>query len=155
MKGRLAFGSDPGTAVGYSGEGFEYLARYAERRTGTAFEALAQELVFEPAGMRETAYTGRPWFGDRIAMPTDAEGSALEPTIRSAFFASDDVHTTVTDYARFLVSAAARQGLSPQIAAQRELVQASTRERACPPARAATCPDARRLRPRLGPGRVR
>lgn len=138
---RLVFQRDPGTQVGYSGEGFEYLARFAERRTGTAFERLAEDLVFRPAGMTRTAYTRRDWFQGRIAVPTDSDGRALEPSLRDRFVASDDVHTTATDYARFLIGVAAGQGLTPALAAERGRIQASTRERACPPARAATCPD--------------
>ncbi len=37
----LAFDHDPGTTTGYSGEGYQYAARYAEHRTGQSFETLA------------------------------------------------------------------------------------------------------------------
>jgi CubicO group peptidase (beta-lactamase class C family) len=140
-EGKLRFDHEPGTRVGYSGEGFEYMARYAERRTGTPFERLAERYVFRPAGMRETSYTHRPWFEARLARPTDSEGRWLEVERRTSYVASDEVHTTVLDYARFLISAARRQGLSDAVAADRERLQVSIRERQCPPEREPVCPD--------------
>ena len=139
---RLVFERDPNTAVAYSGEGFEYLARFTERRTGVGFEALAEEVVFRPSGMTRTTYTRRDWLEGRIAVPGDAKGRPVEPSIRDAFLASDDLYTTASDYARFLVAAAARQGLSPAIANERERVLASRLESSCPPAKRAACPDA-------------
>jgi CubicO group peptidase (beta-lactamase class C family) len=62
--GVLAFQHEPGT-YGYSGEGYQYVARFVEKKTGRRFEDLAQEMVFGPAGMKETTYTGRPWFAGR------------------------------------------------------------------------------------------
>lgn len=138
---RLVFQRDPGGDVGYSGEGFEYMARYAERRTGTPFEQLAQTLVLGPAGMTRTAYTRRDWFDGRIAAPADAEGAWLEPVIRDRFMASDDLHTTPADYARFLIGVAQGEGLTPALAAERNRIQVSTRDSACTPARAGACPD--------------
>lgn len=139
--GRLALEADPGTRIRYSGEGFEYAAHYTERRAGEPFETLAQRLVFGPAGMRETAYTRRDWFGDRVAQPRMTDGSWVTPTIRTAFLASDDVHTTGTDYARFLLSAAARQGLTPALGAERERIQSDTLASNCKRGRESVCPQ--------------
>jgi CubicO group peptidase (beta-lactamase class C family) len=128
--GKLVFKNEPG-AVGYSGEGFEYVARYAELRTRTPFPRLADELVLRPARMRSTAYTRRSWFAGRIASPTDAAGKWLEPSVRSHYLASDDVYTTAGDYGLFLAGVAARQGLSRDLAEERERVQVSTQETPC------------------------
>jgi CubicO group peptidase (beta-lactamase class C family) len=138
--GKLAFGDTPGEAVGYSGEGYEWTARFTEKKTGRPFEALAQELVLNPAGMRATAYTRRPWFEGRVAIPTDDQGRALKPSLRDAFLASDDIHTTAADYAQFLVEVIERKGLSPAIAAERQAIQASTRHLHCAGAKEASCP---------------
>lgn len=137
---KLVFQFDPGTSVAYSGEGYEYVARFAERRTGTSFEALARELVFGPIGMKRTAYTAQPWFEGRLAHSAAADGSPVEPSVRSTYLASDDLHTTAEDYARFMVSAMNRERLTPAIARERERVQASNRARNCQGAKAATCP---------------
>jgi CubicO group peptidase (beta-lactamase class C family) len=138
---RLAFHHAPGKGAGYSGEGYEYVARFAEKRTGIPFETLAQELVFAPAGMKEAAYTARPWFDRRIAVPTDGEGRALDPVLKTAFTASDDVHTTASDYARFMIAVMNREGVSPALAVRRETVQASTRHVHCTGAKEASCPS--------------
>jgi CubicO group peptidase (beta-lactamase class C family) len=137
--GKLAFKNDPGGIVGYSGEGFEYLAHYAERRTGTPFERLAEELVLGPAGMRSTAYTRRSWFDGRIAVPTDETGKPLEPSIRDHYLASDDLYTTAGDYGRFLATVATGQGLGRAGAAERERIQVSTLKAPCPGG--VGCPD--------------
>lgn len=137
---RLAFHHAPGAGAGYSGEGYEYVARFAERKTGIPFETLAQDLVFAPAGMKQTAYTTRPWFDGRIAIPTDEEGRPIPPAPRRDFLASDDVHATASDYARFMIAVMKRKGLSPSLAAERERIQASTRDLHCTGAKAATCP---------------
>ena len=138
---RLAFRTGPGEKPGYSGEGYEYFARFTERKAGEPFEALAQRLVFDPIGMSRTSYTGRPWFEGRLATGVNEEGKPQEHSIRTAFVASDDMVTSPADYARFLISSMKREGLTPAIARERETVQASTRETSCAGARANGCPD--------------
>ena len=44
-KGVLTFQWEPGTKTGYSGEGFDYVARFAEKKTGQPWEVLAQQYV--------------------------------------------------------------------------------------------------------------
>ena len=51
----------PGTQTGYSGEGYNYVARFAEKKTGRSFEDLAQQYVFDPIGMKNTSYTPKDW----------------------------------------------------------------------------------------------
>jgi CubicO group peptidase (beta-lactamase class C family) len=140
-KDRLAFIREPGKEVGYSGEGFDYAARFAERRTGTPFERLAERLVFAPAGMKQTAFTKRNWFEGRMALPADAEGRPVEATVRTSFSAADDLWTTASDYARFLIGVSRGQGLNASLRADREKVQGDRRESVCKPERPLTCPD--------------
>lgn len=137
--GKLVFKNDPGGTVGYSGEGFEYLAHYAERRTGTPFERLAEELVLGPGRMRSTAYTRRSWFNGRIAVPTNDAGKPLEPSIRAHYLASDDLYTTAGDYGRFLAAVASGQGLGRAGTTERERIQVSTLKAPCPGGEG--CPD--------------
>jgi CubicO group peptidase (beta-lactamase class C family) len=51
---------EPGSKFRYSGEGFYYLMRCAERITGTGFETLVQERVLKPMGMKTSTYLWRP-----------------------------------------------------------------------------------------------
>jgi CubicO group peptidase (beta-lactamase class C family) len=48
---KLAFTAEPATGFTYSGEGYEYLRRFMEKKTGKSFEALVAETVFTPIGM--------------------------------------------------------------------------------------------------------
>lgn len=139
--GTLAFVHDPGT-VGYSGEGYQYAARFVEHRTGRSLPELAQALVFGPSGMTETAYTEQPWFAGRVAPPTDASGKPDAPYFAPTANAADLIYTTPRDYARFLIAVLHHDGLSPAIAAERARVQVSTHDRDCPPAATARCPQA-------------
>jgi CubicO group peptidase (beta-lactamase class C family) len=107
----------PGKAFAYSGEGFECLVRFVEKRTGEPFECLAQRMVFDPIGMRDSAYIGLPRFTRRIAAPADAEGNPLVPQIADTYFPSGDVYATVGDCARFLVGLMRREGVGRATAA--------------------------------------
>lgn len=138
----LAFQRDPGTELGYSGEGYEYARRFAQQKLGTPWEALAEQYVLRPFGMTQTASTRRPWFAGRIALPYGAEGRYGEPAIQDSVLASDDLYTTVGDYAAFLVRVMRRDGLAPAFAAQRDSVHVAN-ERAsadCDPAAVTACP---------------
>jgi CubicO group peptidase (beta-lactamase class C family) len=139
--GKLAFEREPGSGFGYSGEGYEYVARFVEKKTGTSFENLAQKLVFEPAGMRETAYTQRAWFDGHMALPFDDDGKALPPQIAKKAVASDDVWSTPRDYARFVIALMETQGVTPALAAERARVQTDRKAQLCPPPRDAGCAE--------------
>lgn len=137
----LTFKRTPGEAFGYSGEGYEYVARFAEKKIGRPFEELAQTLIFGPAGMKNTAYTGRPWFEGRIAPPTDSDGKVFKPSIPESFVASDDMHTTAGDYAIFLLSVMNHDGLTEAVAKDRQTIQISRKAEMCPSAKAKLCPE--------------
>jgi CubicO group peptidase (beta-lactamase class C family) len=130
-KSGLAFERDPGTAVGYSGEGYQYAANFTQAKAGKPFETLAQEALFKPAHLSETAFTGRPWFAARVAVPHDGKGKALEPVIATRFNAADLVYTTAADYAAFMLEVMDDKGLSPAMAAERGRIQVDNRASYC------------------------
>jgi CubicO group peptidase (beta-lactamase class C family) len=137
--GRLAFQHDPGE-VGYSGEGFEYLARVVEKKTAESLDKLARELVFEPAGMTETSYIHEYWFGNRVATPTRIDGTTLSPTFVAKANAADLAYSTARDYARFLISVMRHPSLPAALEAERDRVQVSTLAHDCPQQYVAACP---------------
>lgn len=139
--GKLAFVSDPGTGFGYSGEGYQYVARFAEKRTGEPFEALAQTLIFNPSGMPHTAYTQRPWMDGNIAQPTDKDGKWLTPQIATRFVAADLVYTTPGQYASFVEGLMNGAGGSSAIRKLRESVLTNRRAEFCVGKMAKICPD--------------
>jgi CubicO group peptidase (beta-lactamase class C family) len=119
--GHLAFTSDPGTAFGYSGEGYDYLGRFAEKRVGRSFEELAREYVFDPIGMKNTSYSARSWMRGRLATPRDSAGRWGRPQVRdsSDWSGANNLMTTVGDYGAFVVSVMNGDGLTKEMAAQR------------------------------------
>jgi len=137
----LRFLRAPGEGVGYSGEGYDYVARFAEKKTGQAFEDLSENRLFRPARLRDTSYVGRPWFDGRIALPTTADGAPLKPLIRERFTAADAVYTTAADYGRFMGEVFDDRGLTPAVARERNRVQVSTRAEDCAGAKSKACAD--------------
>ena len=121
--GRLTFAFDPGTAFGYSGEGYDYVGRFAERRVGRSFEALAQEYVFGPAGMTSTSYSSRSWMRAHLATPMDSGGRWFEPQVSDSgrWSGANNLITTIGDYAKFAVSVMNGDGLTKAMATLRLL----------------------------------
>lgn len=118
--GRLRFKADPGTALGYSGEGYEYAKRFIERKLGTPFDSLVRRYVLGPFGMANTAFTRQEWFENRIALPNGPEGAYGNPSFQPVASASDDLYTTAGDYAAFVAGVMNRTGLSAELASARD-----------------------------------
>lgn len=116
--GTLTFKFQPGTQSGYSGEGYFYVARFAQNKAGQSFDGLAQDYVLGPLGMKHTSFTTKAWFNGRLAQPY-ANNAFLSPALTSTWNAADLVETTITDYAHFVASVMRNEGLSPAIAAER------------------------------------
>jgi CubicO group peptidase (beta-lactamase class C family) len=112
--GKLAFTRAPGEAYGYSGEGFEYLARAISNKLQRPFPQVVQERVFEPAGMQHAVMDIRRDGLRDVAIPVDDEGTAHRMWCRpnggcreeGSYSAADDMLVTVPDYARFLAMVA-------------------------------------------------
>jgi CubicO group peptidase (beta-lactamase class C family) len=119
--GKLAFEFDPGSAFGYSGEGFDYAGRYAEKKLGKSFEALTQEYVFAPIGMTSTSYSRRGWMTGHLAIPLDSAGNWAEAQVvdSAEWNAANNLITTPGDYARFVVSVMKGERLTDAVAAER------------------------------------
>jgi len=117
----LTFKFQPGTQSSYSGEGYFYVARFALNKTQMPFDQLAQQYVLGPVGMKDTSFTTQNWFSGRLAQPYTKDGFA-PPALTSTWNAADLVHTTVTDYARFVISVMNNEALTPDIAAQRLVI---------------------------------
>ena len=137
----LIFKDTPGETFGYSGEGYEYVAHFAQQKMAIDFENLAQDLVLDPLGMTDTAYTRRPWFSGRIALPTDIDGKTLKPEVADKWVASDMVYTTPGDYAKFVLSVMRGDDLTPAIAQERSRVQIIKNSPLCSSAKPEGCPE--------------
>jgi CubicO group peptidase (beta-lactamase class C family) len=136
----LAFDHDPGTTTGYSGEGYQYAARYAERRTGQSFEALAARWLFAPAHMPASGYVSAQGAIQPLAVPYDETGKLLHVEPVTRFNAADLAHATARDYARFLIEVRNDRGIAVSIAAERNRSQADLTPDICVGVKATTCP---------------
>ena len=111
-KNTLQFQWEPGTRFGYSGEGFDYLGHFIEKKLDTPFEVLAQQYLFDPLDMKNTSYTPRVWWKDRQAKP-------IEAGERTKWSAADLLRTTVDDYATFVIGVMHNTGVSKELATKR------------------------------------
>ncbi len=121
--GRLTFLFDPGTAFGYSGEGYDYVGRFAEQRLGKTFEELAQTYVFGPIGMTSTSYSSRDWMRDRLAIPLDTGRHWAQPQVSDSarWSGANNLITTIGDYANFVVSVMNGDDLTKAMSSERLL----------------------------------
>jgi CubicO group peptidase (beta-lactamase class C family) len=97
---RLHFNFEPGTASGYSGEGFEYLRRALEAKFHQSLALLMDSLLFKPLGMYDTYYWNDNLDTSRFAMWHDGGGNRYSTPIQTSVNAADDLITTIADYCR-------------------------------------------------------
>ena len=126
--GTLRFSNTPGTTFHYSGEGYEYLARFIHKKTNRDLQEQARELLFAPAKMTATSYVRQPWFEGRVALPADGDGVWRDPMFTDSPIASDLLYTTAGDYARFLIQVMNNEGITDSLARERQRVQVSLLE---------------------------
>lgn len=136
----LKFERQPGISFGYSGEGYEYMARFIQKKTKHSLEYWADQLVFTRSGMRETTYTNQSWLNGRIAFPHDKNGTAFEPQISENAVASDNVFSTPSDYALFIIGVMNGQGMTAALSSERSKIQTDRRAEICSKLRQEDCP---------------
>jgi len=103
--GKLRFVRDPGLEMGYSGEGFQYLARFMEEKLDQSFNDIANDVLFGPEGMENSAVEDQDWYSGRLAWPYFPEGKWMEPfPLKKAFIGAGGLRTTTEDYAKFILS---------------------------------------------------
>jgi len=110
--GDLLIEYDPGTSFSYSGEGFVFLQLAIEEATGRPLESLATEFVFEPLGMTSSSLIWKEAFAEHLAVAHDSEGNGLNKFTPAEANAAFSLHTTVGDYATFMLALARGEGLT-------------------------------------------
>jgi len=95
---------EPGTKFGYSGEGFIYLQVVLEKLTGKGLEQLAQENIFEPLGMKNSAYEWKTRFDKDFALGHDEDAKALKKDKDNEPRGGGTLETTSKDYTKFLTA---------------------------------------------------
>lgn len=97
---KLKFRFEPGTASGYSGEGFEYLRRALESKFHQPLNILMATYLFKPLGMKNTQYWSENLDITRFAMWHDGQGKRYATSIQTSVNAADDLITTIEDYSK-------------------------------------------------------
>lgn len=115
----LEFLFEPDEKASYSGEGYNYVAQFAAQKWGVDFSDLVQSNVFGPLGMADASYIERDWFVGRVATPQGPDGATGRPDVRKQWNAADDIHITIDDYTKFIISAMKNENLTAEIAEQR------------------------------------
>ncbi len=108
----------PGDRFSYSGEGFVYLAAVVERITGETTEAVVRRLVFEPLGMTASSLVWQARYETAKVFGHDLIGAVAGRNTPWRPNAAASLHTTATDYARFVTAVMLGQGLPPALAAE-------------------------------------
>jgi CubicO group peptidase (beta-lactamase class C family) len=88
----------------YNQTGFEIVRRIVERVSGQAWEAFAQQRIFDPAGMRSTFFLGQPVPDSaRLATPYRADFAAFDFTEAYEYYipTAAGLFSTSSDLARF------------------------------------------------------
>jgi len=119
---KLAFTAKPYSGFTYSGEGYEYLRRFLEKKTGKSFEALIAENIFLPVGMESAAFSEQSWMSGRYAVPMDRSGTFKPADLAETGKpnAADNLFVTTEDYAKFVISVVNQEGLTPAVATERQ-----------------------------------
>lgn len=126
----LGFLHDPGTAYGYSGEGYEYVAQYAGNRLDADFGDLVRTWLLEPAGIPGAAYSISEDTFDDLVEARDAEGRFRGHYCRpngwcrkpGSYSAADDMAITVEDLAKFMIAVRKGEGYGRRMRSERERV---------------------------------
>ena len=92
----------PGERFGYSGEGFGYLQQVVEHIAGQSLETFMQKTVFNPLSMSSSSYLWTVSDDVDIATAHDQQGKPSLSFTMAAPHAAASLHTTPSDYARFL-----------------------------------------------------
>jgi CubicO group peptidase (beta-lactamase class C family) len=114
----------PGERFSYSGEGFVYLARVVEHITGESLDVYMKKAVLDPLDMKNSSFI---WINNYETLKSFSHnpfGTVSGRNKPEKANAAASLHTTATDYARFVVailkgtglkSATARLMLTPQV----------------------------------------
>jgi len=115
--GPLAFSSEPGAQQSYSGEGFRYLRRAIEAKYGRSFQSMADEYVFDPAGMTQSTFA---WPADNEARVAGKFYGDFEFDVPKGDESNivGGLYATTRDLGRFLVWMNNDTGLSDELWAE-------------------------------------
>ncbi len=113
--GKVTMGFDPGARFRYFGDAWLPLQRAVEAATGEPVHEFLEREVLVPFGMVHSSFVWDDLDGDH-ATPHDELGNLMEKRTFAEAHIAATLHTTASDYARFLAAAMTGAGLSPESA---------------------------------------
>jgi CubicO group peptidase (beta-lactamase class C family) len=99
----LNFINNPGEKFSYSGEGFVYLQAVVERITKQPLQDYIKQEIFEPFAMPASSFIWRDSYSERTVSGHDPQGKPSEKMKPARANAAASMHTTATEYAKFIV----------------------------------------------------
>jgi CubicO group peptidase (beta-lactamase class C family) len=94
----------PGERFGYSGEGYIYLQRAVEHLTGQSLAAFMQQALLVPLNLGHSQYAWSAEDDPAVATSHDDQGKPHPRYVGTSEEAATSLHTTATDFARFLAA---------------------------------------------------
>ena len=93
----------PGTQVGYSGEGFQFLQTVVEEVTGRPMADFTREALFEPIGLSSASYVWLDAFDSTMATGHTEDGAPRPRRPYTEANAAYTLYITPVGYARILI----------------------------------------------------
>lgn len=103
----------PGSKYGYSGEGMVYLQVVIEKLTGKTLEELMNGKIFQPLGIKNSAYSWKAAFENDYAWGHKTNGDLYEKDKDNEPRAASTLETTLDDYTVFIESVLQQKILKP------------------------------------------
>ncbi len=96
---------EPGTDIGYSGEGFEFCQKVVQRVTGLPLYEFMRKELFDPLEMEQSSYIWEEHYPDISAEGHDSDGNLIEDRriYEEPGNAAYTMYTTPSEYALFLI----------------------------------------------------
>jgi len=108
----LKINFEPGEKFSYSGEGFGYLQRVVEKISGLSLNDFMKKEVFEPLEMTSSSYVWQDSYEENTSYPHDMMGEVgRKGKPRGGGHAAASLHTTATDFARYMMAIMNHTGL--------------------------------------------
>jgi len=128
---RLSFQFKPGARPGYSGEGYNYVARFAEKLTGKTFPDLVSELVLEPAGVEKAVLGAHAPFPQDFTWSVAKDGEFKPVDTWKTWSAADDLYVTPTAFVQILTTMLGDGSLPADLEKDRRTTQFEMTEQFC------------------------
>ena len=113
---KLKFNFEPGSQYLYSGEGYEYLRKAIENKTGKNLSQLASETLFQPLGLTAIDFTWNAnWSMEYVAYPYNNKLEEYNYAPRTELNAAAGLLTTISDYTKLCAFVIRGEGLSTSL----------------------------------------